>query len=234
MKKYSGIISFLIATIVHGSLLSITFIGKTPTVINKKNKKVITLTLNKLMITKKQVVETEYTNIKNYEVQTEQLGELNQDVSSEHVGKLDAKKTVDQQVSINDGYRYQEIKKSNDKLENNFDKEMDIGDKNSLKSKKFLYFGFYKKIKVQVDKEWNKHFIEKEFKDPTLEVLIQLSVDRYGNILKVVVDKQSNNKQFDAVALNVFKRIKRVEKPPKELMNNQKFVYILWAFSLKS
>jgi TonB family protein len=234
MKKDYTFIFLMASILVHATILFVKISYKPIEVVKKNNHNKVVISLNKLSVNKKQVVETEYTNIKSYEVKTDQLGEYNQDISKEEIGtgsKKDDHTIIESSDKLGRVLKEKDVAK--DKLENQFDKEIDQGKTNSLKSKKFIYFGFYKKIKIQVDKEWNRHFMERAFRDNNLEVLVQVSVDSVGNILSSKIDKSSQNKRFDDVALNVFKRIKKVEQPPKELMNNQKTVYILWAFSLK-
>lgn len=233
MTKNIGIYAFLISFFTHLTFLSVklNFIDTKINVPVKKGN--VTINLNKFAILKKQIVDTDYEDIKQYDVNTDQLGEYNQDIPVESKKNKKENSKTDNNENKESMIAYNNVNTQKDTLENDLEKNIDSGNKNLLKTKKFAYYNYYKTIKIKVDKEWDRNFIEKKFKDKELEVLVQIAVDQSGNIIDVVLDKKSTDSSYDKIALNVFRHMKKMEPPPKILMNNQKIVYLLWAFSIK-
>ncbi|HEU5055195.1 MAG TPA: TonB family protein [Kofleriaceae bacterium] len=67
--------------------------------------------------------------------------------------------------------------------------------------------------------------------DPTLEVLLAVSIDRSGKVVEVGVGKKSGIAAFDEAAVEVVREARPLPAPPRELVSDDDRVHLEWLFA---
>jgi outer membrane biosynthesis protein TonB len=197
----------------------------------------------------KTIVSSEVTNPTEEEpVDSKFLGEVNQKVEKQTIKKsiinqLENKISLSD-LSISKNETGLAISKEqvgdNNSTENNpteFLENVAEGERTSLNTIEFKYYGFYSRLKKQVEGQWHSDLFKlldsTEQFNRILETAVVIKIDKEGNILGINLEESCGIPSLDQVAIQTFKKIAKIQNPPKELFNNKDFLFLQWIFQLK-
>ena len=197
----------------------------------------------------KTIVSSEITNPVNEEpVDSKFLGEVNQKVEKQTIKKSIISQT-DNKISLSDlaikkdenGInQIKEItsdKTSEDSTPTEFLENIEEGERTNLNTIEFKYYGFYSRLKKQVEGQWHSDLFKlldtAEQFNRTLETAVVIKIDKEGNILGINLEESCGVPSLDQVAIQTFKKMAKIQNPPKELFNNKNYLFLQWIFQLK-
>jgi protein TonB len=197
----------------------------------------------------KTIVSSEVTNPTEEEpVDSKFLGEVNQKVEKQTIKKSIINQ-VENKISLSDlsisknetGLAIsKEQVGDNNSTENTlteFIENVAEGERTSLNTIEFKYYGFYSRLKKQVEGQWHSDLFKlldsTEQFNRTLETAVVIKIDTEGNILGINLEESCGIPSLDQVAIQTFKKIAKIQNPPKELFNNKDFLFLQWIFQLK-
>ena len=125
---------------------------------------------------------------------------------------------------------------------NDFVEEVPLGDMTNLNTTEFKYYGFYHRIRQQLEQYWGSN-IQSKAKNlyrsgrrlPASENLITaitVTLDVKGNILDIKIDGTSGIRELDQAAIESFNKAGPFPNPPKGLLVGGRAV-IQWGFVVK-
>ncbi len=129
---------------------------------------------------------------------------------------------------------------------NDYLKDVKDGDRTMLSTKEFVYFGYYQRIRKQLEVAWHARLratVEGSMRggggrslasnqDYVTGVVVVL--DRNGNITAVQLQKKSGAQDLDQAAIDAFNSAGPFPDPPKGLADEQGEIRIPWNFILQS
>ena len=128
------------------------------------------------------------------------------------------------------------IASNNDYLE-----EVPLGDMTRLNTQEFKYYGFYFRIKQQLEQYWGSSIREKITKvykrdgrfpaSDKFLTSVKVVLDKSGQIVDVVIKGSSGVSELDDAAVESFNRAGPFPNPPKGMMVNGK-ASIEWGFAV--
>lgn len=126
---------------------------------------------------------------------------------------------------------------------NDFVEEIPLGEMTQLNTQEFKYFGFYNRIKLQLEQFWGKSINEKARalyrsgrRMPASENMITsvtVTLDAKGQIVNIKIDGSSGVRELDHAAVESFKKAGPFPNPPKGLVVDGRAV-IQWGFVVRS
>lgn len=126
---------------------------------------------------------------------------------------------------------------------NDYIEDVSLGDITLLNTKEYKFYGFYFRIRQQLEQYWGKTLREKAdhiYKSgrrlPASEdriTSLTIYLDPKGNITEVLVKSPSGVKELDDAAVEAFNKAGPFPNPPKGMINGGK-VKIEWGFVVKS
>lgn len=127
---------------------------------------------------------------------------------------------------------------------NDYLKDVKEGDRTMLSTKEFVYFGYYRRIRQQLEVAWNSKL------RATLETYgvggrqlasdkhyvtgVVVILDRYGTITGVQVLERSGATDLDQAAIDAFNSAGPFPDPPSGLVDEKGEIRIPWNFILQS
>lgn len=128
-------------------------------------------------------------------------------------------------------------------MNNDFIEDVPLGDMTNLNTVQFKYFGFYSRIRKQLEQYWGyslKEKAEKLFRtgrilspNENFVTSLQIIIDNSGNVIKVVIIGSSGNKDLDDAAVESFNKAGPFPNPPKGMLE-EGIATIEWGFVVKS
>ncbi len=126
---------------------------------------------------------------------------------------------------------------------NDFIEDIPLGETTHLNTQEFKYFGFYNRIKLQLEQFWGKSINEKARAlyrsgrrlPATENVITSVTVilNERGDIVSIKIDGSSGVRELDQAAVESFKKSGPLPNPPKGLVVDGKAV-IQWGFVVRS
>ncbi len=92
---------------------------------------------------------------------------------------------------------------------------------------------YFHSIKSRLNKQFHKVLKDKTFSQG-LKVKIFCGADAKGNILNPSIKQSSGDTEFDQLALNVLLNLKKLPKPPKEIVDEVVTEGFLFEFNPKN
>ncbi len=131
------------------------------------------------------------------------------------------------------------VAKNNDYLE-----EVPLGDMTNLNTQEFKYYGFYYRIKQQLEQYWGASIrkkIERVYKKnngrfPASDKFltsVRVVLDGKGRIVDVLVRDSSGISELDEAAIESFNKAGPFPNPPKGMLRNDRAA-IEWGFAVTS
>lgn len=125
---------------------------------------------------------------------------------------------------------------------NDFVEDVPLGDMTNLNTTEFKYYGFYHRIRQQLEQYWGsniqskaKHLYKSGRRLPASENLITavtVTLDDRGQILEIKIDGTSGIRELDQAAIESFNRAGPFPNPPKGLLIGGRAT-IQWGFVVK-
>ncbi len=125
---------------------------------------------------------------------------------------------------------------------NDYIEDVPLGDMTLLNTTEFKYYGFYFRIRQQLEQYWGKTLHEKAnnlYKsgrrleaDTDKITSLTIYLDPKGNIIEVAVKSTSGVKELDDAAVESFNRAGPFPNPPKGMVSDG-MVKIEWGFVVK-
>ncbi len=113
-----------------------------------------------------------------------------------------------------------------------------------LNTKEYKYYGFYHRIKIQLNQWWQPKVREKVAKmvrqgrtiasDSSKETRLMIVLNEKGTIIKIQVLNASGVRDLDDAAVEAFKAAAPFPNPPKGIMDRDGTVKIPWNFVIES
>lgn len=126
---------------------------------------------------------------------------------------------------------------------NDYVKDVAEGDATNLNTVEYKYYGFYYRIKQQLEQFWGRTLYDKAEmmaqagrRLPSSEEMItslQVTLNHKGEVISVKVIGTSGIQELDDAAIESFNEAGPFPNPPKDLIRNGK-VTIEWGFVVKS
>lgn len=126
---------------------------------------------------------------------------------------------------------------------NDFVEEIPLGDFTQLNTQEFKYFGFYNRIKLQLEQFWGKSINEKARalyrsgrRMPASDNMITsvtVVLNELGQIVSIKIDGSSGVRELDHAAVESFKKAGPFPNPPKGLVVDGRAI-IQWGFVVRS
>ena len=126
---------------------------------------------------------------------------------------------------------------------NDFVEEIPLGEMTQLNTQEFKYFGFYNRIKLQLEQFWGKTINDKARalyrsgrRMPASDNMITsvtVVLDEKGEIVSITIDGSSGVRELDHAAVESFKKAGPFPNPPKGLVVEGRAV-IQWGFVVRS
>lgn len=125
---------------------------------------------------------------------------------------------------------------------NDFVEEVPLGDMTNLNTTEFKYYGFYHRIRLQLEQYWGsniqskaKHLYKSGRRLPASENLITaviVTLDDRGQILDIKIEGTSGIRELDQAAIESFNKAGPFPNPPKGLLVGGRAI-IQWGFVVK-
>jgi len=128
--------------------------------------------------------------------------------------------------------------------EEEFVKGVKKGDKTALNTKEFVYFGYFQRIRKQLDLAW-KPILRRRLRriyrkgrrlasdmDHTTQTLVTLN--QKGEVVRVQVMKESGTFDLDDAAIRAFNLAGPFPNPPEGLIDEKGLIQIRWDFVLRT
>lgn len=126
---------------------------------------------------------------------------------------------------------------------NDFIEEIPLGEMTQLNTQEFKYFGFYNRIKLQLEQFWGKSINDKARalyrsgrRMPASDNMITsvtVVLDEKGEIVSITINGSSGVRELDHAAVESFKKAGPFPNPPKGLVVEGRAV-IQWGFVVRS
>ncbi len=126
---------------------------------------------------------------------------------------------------------------------NDFIEDVPLGEMTQMNTQEFKYYGFYNRIKFQLEQFWGKSISEKARslyrsgrRMPTNDNMITsviVELDERGNIVNIKISGSSGVRELDRAAVESFQKAGPFPNPPKGLVVDGKAV-IQWGFVVRS
>lgn len=133
---------------------------------------------------------------------------------------------------------------SSAQLSGEYVKGMREGEQTALNTREFVFYGFFERIRSQLDRAWEPILREELIRhykrgrrlasdqDHVTQVLVTLGAR--GEVVRVEVQGESGTQLLDETAIRAFNRAGPFPNPPKGLLGTQGTVQIRWEFILKT
>ncbi len=126
---------------------------------------------------------------------------------------------------------------------NDYLEEIPLGDFTRLNTSEFKYYGFYHRIRQQLEQHWESRLQEKAIimqkigrrlaSNEKNITSLQVTIDQFGKIKEVFLKSTSGVKELDDAAIESFNRAGPFPNPPAGLLING-LATIEWGFVVKS
>lgn len=126
---------------------------------------------------------------------------------------------------------------------NDYIEDVPLGDMTALNTVEFKYFGFYHRIRVQLEQHWGKSLkeqVENLYRTgrriasgEDKITALRITLDGRGQILDVQVKGSSGVSELDRAAIEAFNRAGPFPNPPQGMLMNG-LAEIEWGFVVKS
>jgi len=125
-----------------------------------------------------------------------------------------------------------------------FVKGLKEGERTALNTKEFVFFGYFQRIRSNLDRAWNKTLrenMERFFRrgrhlaseiDHTTRTLVVLN--GVGKVLRVKVLEESGTQDLDDAAVRAFNEAGPFPNPPRGLMDTNGEISVRWDFVLRN
>lgn len=121
--------------------------------------------------------------------------------------------------------------------------DIPLGDATNLNTVEDRYYGFYNRIRIQVEQYWRssvsqvaRKMMKKGRRMPassSFKTSIVVILNSSGDIMKLSVENSSGSYEFDQVAVDSFSRAKSFPNPPKGMLKNG-MATIRWGLVVES
>lgn len=163
---------------------------------------------------------------------------LAKDQNSKNLEKKNPNVTVADDSSVASGKIEDKVAASNDYL-----KDIPLGDFTKLNTDEYKYFGFYQRIRRQLEQYWGSTLKEKTSaiyksgrkiaKEDDFITNLEIYLDPDGKIQQIKVMTSSGVRELDDAAIESFNKAGPFPNPPKELVSSG-FAKIKWGFVVRS
>lgn len=126
---------------------------------------------------------------------------------------------------------------------NDFVEDLPLGDMTKLNTVEFKYYGFYFRIKQQLEQFWGSSLQEKAKKlfrkghrfiaSENKITSLKIELDNAGNIVDIIIKGSSGIQELDDAAIEAFNKAGPFPNPPKGMIKRGKAI-IEWGFVVKS
>lgn len=132
----------------------------------------------------------------------------------------------------------EDISSTNDHLEG-----VPLGDITNLNTAEYKFYGFYHRIRQQLEQFWGASIQEKTndlaregrylSSSEDLITSLQITLDKHGRIVSIRLIGSSGIQELDAAAIEAFNEAGPFPNPPRELVKNG-HVILEWGFVVKT
>lgn len=122
---------------------------------------------------------------------------------------------------------------------NDFVEEIPLGDFTRLNTVEYKYYGFYHRIRQQLEQYWGnsiekkaRELYSREGRMPASSHIItslEVTINEMGQIIEIIVKSPSGVQAFDDAAIESFSKAGPFPNPPRGLLKNGRAV-ISWGF----
>lgn len=128
-------------------------------------------------------------------------------------------------------------------INNDYVKDVPLGNMTNLNTVEFKYFGFYDRIRKQLEQYWGHSLRQKAMKlyhqgrqltaNEEYITAVKIVLDVKGNIVKVMITSSSGLNDLDDAAVESFNKAGPFPNPPRGMLMNGQAI-IEWGFVVKS
>ncbi len=125
---------------------------------------------------------------------------------------------------------------------NDFIEDVPLGDMTNLNTTEFKYYGFYNRIKIQIEQYWGSTLRDKSkilinsgrriASGDNKITALEITLDQKGAIVKIKIKSTSGIQEFDDAAVESFNRAGPFPNPPHDLLVNGEAT-LEWGFVVK-
>lgn len=122
---------------------------------------------------------------------------------------------------------------------NDFIKDVTLGDFTRLNTQEFEFYGFYHRIRQKLEQFWGRNIQEQAQKiaksgrtiasDTNHITALEIELNQNGEIVNVKIKGKSGVKELDTTAVRTFNDAGPFPNPPKKMLKNNR-VKINWSF----
>jgi TonB family protein len=126
---------------------------------------------------------------------------------------------------------------------NDYIEEMPLGDFTQLNTIEYKYFGFYQRIRQQLEQYWGDSLRQRAellfragrsiASNKSHVTSLSITIDSQGQIRRIKVNSPSGVKELDEAAVESFNKAGPFPNPPRELVKDGEAT-IQWGFVVKS
>jgi protein TonB len=126
---------------------------------------------------------------------------------------------------------------------NDYVKNVNLGDITNLNTAEYKYYGFYARIRMQLEQYWSSELKAKSqglFKKgrsiasgQELITNLEITIDQAGKIKKVVIVTTSGVQEIDEAAIDAFEKAGPFPNPPKDMVTSGEAT-LRWGFVVRS
>ncbi len=155
---------------------------------------------------------------------------------------------LEQLAKIEVAKRIQKSSETNSELarassNNDYIKNTNLGDITNLNTAEYKYYGFYARIRMQLEQYWSSELKAKSqglFKKgrsiasgQELITNLEITIDQAGKIKKVVIVTTSGVQEIDEAAIDAFEKAGPFPNPPKDMVTTGEAT-LRWGFVVRS
>ncbi|HLE10174.1 MAG: hypothetical protein A2504_05285 [Bdellovibrionales bacterium RIFOXYD12_FULL_39_22] len=134
------------------------------------------------------------------------------------------------------------LKESGLAANNDFIEDVPLGDMTNLNTTEFKYYGFYNRIRIQLEQYWGATLKEKArnivnsgrkiASDDNKITALEITLNDRGDIVRIFIKSTSGIQEFDDAAVESFSKAGPFPNPPKEMLRNGEAI-LEWGFVVK-
>ena len=164
-----------------------------------------------------------------------ELGDVG--LGPEQLAKIEVAKRIEKSIETNSN----QLAKAS--ANNYYIKETALGDITNLNTAEYKYFGFYSRIRMQLEQYWSSELKSKSqslykkgrsiASGQELITNLEITIDQTGKIIKVIIVTTSGVQEIDEAAIDAFEKAGPFPNPPSELVSTGEAV-LRWGFVVRS
>ena len=120
--------------------------------------------------------------------------------------------------------------------------EMDVGSFTALNTDRYLFYSFYSRVEQLIRYRWESG-VQRAIDTTAREQLqanvrnrwnthLEVILNPHGDLVKVVVMKESGLSAFDRAAISAFAQARYFPNPPREMVEEDGFIHLKYSFTV--